>query len=511
MEKHFKWLLVFIILTFLSACNTTVQQNALESIEESESKTFNVAFTWSPANLDPHGSEGWEVMRAGIAETLIMLDENLEPSPWLAKNWEQEDSQTFILYLQENVLFHNGTKMNAERVKASLERSLEMNQRAKDLLQLDLIEVLDDHSLKLVTKEPNAALIAHLADPSTIIADVSVIDDNINSPVLTGAFTVKQFQKDEFLLVERFKEYWGEPSLIDEITIRFISDGNTRLMALQAGEVDAATDIPIDNIPVIERDKNIEILTASSLRTHMMLYNFNSPIFEEPLHRQAIDSSILKEEIVQSVMMGKGAVANSPFADVLPFGSINSSEERLSLPSILKEAGWVREETGNWMKGGEPFEITMLTFPQRPELTVMAEIIQNTLHQEGILVHLKQVENIDEALKTEHWDMAMYSMLTAHTGDPQYFLNIFYHSNSPSNVSNYQSAAIDELIEEINRTSDQDKRNTLALEMQNMINEDLPQSFIVYPETVFGARSNVSGFNPHPIEYYYIRPGIKVE
>ncbi|WP_100399557.1 ABC transporter substrate-binding protein [Bacillus sp. FJAT-44742] len=502
MRKHLTFFFIVISLLLLAACqNTTAEDNR-----------FTVAFPWSPANLDPHGSENWEVMRAGIAETLVGLDENLEPLPWLAKEWKQEDDNTWIFDLQENVTFHNGKEMNAEHVKASLEHSLEVNQRAADLLQLETIEIVDEYTLKMVTNEPNAALIPHLADPSTIIADVSVEGDEASFPTLTGAFKVKEFNIDESLIVERFDEYWGEHAKLPEIEIRYISEGETRLMALQSGEVDAAADIPMDNIPVLENDSAIEVHTAPSLRTHMLLYNMESPFFKELLHRKAVEASIPKEEIVRSVMMDQGTVAYSPFSDVLLFGEVGVEEETIPVKDLMEESGWSKnEESGLWEKDGEPVELTMLTFPQRPELTVMGEIIQSELLNEGITVHLRQVENIDEALTTEEWDFSMYSMLTAHTGDPQYFLNIFYHSSSPSNVSSYKSDEMDQMIENLNRTTDIEERHDLAVQMQEKLNEDLPQSFIVYPETVFAAKSGVEGFIPHPIEYYYIHSSIEME
>jgi peptide/nickel transport system substrate-binding protein len=140
----------------------------------------------------------------------------------------------------------------------------------------------------------------------------------------------------------------------------------------------------------------------------------------------------------------------------------------------------------------------------------MAEAIQSELLKEGIIVNIRQVENIDEALMNEDWDLSMYSMLTAHTGDPQYFLSIFYQSGSESNVSHYESAIVDQKIHELHESSDRAKRDQLAIEIQEIINNDLPQSFIVHPKTVFGTKKGVEGFTPHPIEYYYIHSKLDV-
>lgn len=505
------WMAAFVFALSLVGCAASTEQTTEKDKKESSNQTLTMAFAWSPASLDPHGSDSWEIMRSGTGETLVKLNEQLEPEPWLAKEWKQENETAWVFTLEENVRFHNGKKMDAESVKASLLRSIEKDQKAKDLLQVKSIEVLAPNQLKVVTAQPNAALIAHLADPSTIIADTETIENKNSYPALTGAFKFKQFNKDESLVVERYEDYWGEKALLSKVTIKFIADGNTRLMALQSGDVDAATDIPVDSIELLKKDKNIEVLTAPSLRTHMLMFNMQSPLFKELSYRKVVDMSIPREAIVSSVMKGEGTEAKSPFAEVLPFGKVQKIKETQTIDQLLKQDGWEKNTKGIWEKQGKPFEVKMLTFPQRPELSVMAEIIQNELLKAGIQVKIRQVENIDEVLANEDWDLSMYSMLTAHTGDPQYFLNIFYRSTSDSNVSHYVSPALDSMIDQLNGTSDAAKRNGLAVEIQEQINKDLPQSFIVHPKTIFAVRNGVKGFIPHPIEYYYNHAQVDVK
>lgn len=501
------WMVFCSLILSLAGCAGVEKEGAVETASD---KKATLAFPWSPQSLDPHGIDSWEIMRSGTGETLVKLNEELKPAPWLAKEWKQENETTWVLKLEENVSFHNRKAMNADSVRESLLRSIARDQKAKDLLQVESMEVLSEHELKIVTKQPNAALIAHLADPSTIIVDVTTIDDKNSYPALTGAFQFKQFNKDESLVVERYEDYWGEQALLSEVTIKFIPDGNTRLMALQSGDVDGATDIPIDNIAVLEKDEKFDVLPAPSLRTHMLLFNMNSSLFKDAALRKVIDLSIPREDIVKSIMMKQGTEAKSPFPEILPFGNVEKERPTKTIEQLMKQAGWKKNADAMWERQGKPFEVTLLTFPQRPELTVMAETIQSELLHEGIKANIRQVENIDEALANDDWDLSMYSMLTAHTGDPQYFLNVFYRSDSESNVSHYVSPPLDRMIDELNQTADSTKRNELALQIQQIINKDLPQSFIVHPKTVFGVRDGVKGFTPHPIEYYYIHPKIDV-
>lgn len=478
--------------------------------EESSDKKATLAFSWSPATLDPHGSDSWEIMRSGTAETLIKLNKELEPIAWLARSWKQENDTTWVFQLQNNVTFHNGKVMDATSVKESLQRSMDKDQRAKDLLQIKSMEAVSDTELRINTTKPNAALLASLADPSTIILDVKTIAKD-NYPAFTGAFKIKQFNQDESLIVERYQDYWGEKALLSEVNIKFIADANTRLMALQSGDVDGATDISVDNIAVLEKNKNFEVLTATSLRTHMLMYNLESPLFKELALRKVVDILIPREDIVDSVMKGEGTVAHHPFSPVLRFGKVKNIEETESVNQLMQQEGWKKNNKGMWEKEGKAFEATLLTFPQRPELTVMAEVIQSKLLAEGMKVNIRQVENIDDTLANENWDLSMYSMLTAHTGDPQYFLEIFYRSNSDSNVSKYASPSVDRMISQLSQTTDMEERNELAIKIQEKINEDIPQSFIVYPNTVFSVKKGLKGFVANPIEYYYNHSQIDVE
>ncbi|YCA42193.1 ABC transporter substrate-binding protein [Bacillus sp. JZ8] len=503
--RSYSVILALLCFIFLAVAGCSEGQDRAES----DSKKLSFAFPWSPKSLDPHGSDSWEVMRSGAGETLIKLNEDLKPEPWLASSWERKDRKTWTFTLRENVSFHNGEKMSAESVKKSLLRSNEKDSKVKDLLKLETIRVIDDHKIEIVTKQPNEALISHLADPSTIIAEVSTLDEKEEYPSLTGAFQFEKFNKDESLIMKRNEEYWGQKARVTEIDIKFISDGNTRLMALQSGDVDGAVDISTDQISVLKNSDNINVLAAPSLRTHMMMFNMNSARVTNLSVRQAIDKVLPREEILTSIMKNEGTKGNGPFPDVLSFGKVKQSQESQSFDSLMKQGGYTKED-GVWTKGGEPLQLTMLTFPQRPELTVMAETIQSSLLKEGIKVKVRSVENIDDVLAEDNWDLSMYSMLTAHTGDPQYFLNLFYNSKSLANVSHYNSAEVDKLLTELNQTSGEKEREEIAIKIGNQINKDIPQSFIVYPNTVFGVNEKVKNFEPSPIEYYYITPNVDV-
>lgn len=137
------WLAFIVFILVLTGCTGTNENPPKEASTDkvSSGQTLTMAYTWNPGGLDPHGRDSLFVMRSGVGETLIKLNKQLEPKPWLAKEWKQVDETTWLFKLQEHVTFHNGKGMDAERVKHSLLRTLDKNQKAKDLLQIESIEV----------------------------------------------------------------------------------------------------------------------------------------------------------------------------------------------------------------------------------------------------------------------------------------------------------------------------------------------------------------------------------
>lgn len=508
MKKLCTTLFLLICIIALVGCSGEKREKKANINTDGEKEDVTLAFSWSPSGLDPHTGDSWEIMRSGIAETLIKLDEDLIPTAWLAKSFKQVNDTTWLFNLRENVVFHNGNVMDANAVKNSLQHAIKQNQGTKDLLKIKKIEVISDTTLKIETTEVNAALISNLADPGAIIVDVSSLKQKESYPAFTGSYAIKNFKQDESLFVQRYEKYWGEKAKTKEVTIKFIPDGATRLLALQSGDVDGATDISVDHIDVLKKKDNFKILTAKSLRTHFVMYNMESPIFKQLAIRKAIDSLIPRQEIVDSVMNGQGTAAVGPFSPILPFGKLESTKEQQTTDQLMQQDGWKKNRSGMWEKDGKEFEATFLSFPQRPELTVMAEVIQSKLLEQGMKVTIRQVENIDETLVNEKWDLAMYSMLTAHTGTPYFFLDVFYRSNSTSNLNHFASQPVDTLIDELNQTTDTDKSEKLAIQIQNEISKFVPYSYIVYPNTIFAMNKDLEGFEALSVEYYYNNSGI---
>src|SRR5690606_10182092 len=169
---------------------------------------------------DPGISAGTQAqtVRFAIYEGLVEFDESGEIQPLLATSWTvSEDQREWTFTLREGVTFHDGTPFDANAVKASLDRILDPENgfgRRSTLAAIETVEVVDDHTVKLVTAEPFGPLLAHLASDAAVIISPAALEQHGEeigwNPVGTGPFTYASHVPEQSVTVRRNDAYWGE-------------------------------------------------------------------------------------------------------------------------------------------------------------------------------------------------------------------------------------------------------------------------------------------------------------
>ncbi len=481
-------------------------------------KAITVGEAQFPTNMDAAlGWNGWYTVKYGIGETLVRLTTDMELEPWLAETWTQDDDFTWRLQIREGVYFTNGEELTAEKVKASLDRALELNTRAPSLLDIQQIEA-QGSELIITTNNPNPALVSNLTDPLTAIVDADAAremgDDFAMEPVMTGPFILTSFVPDEEVIVEKNPDYWGVEAGLDRAIFRLIPDAGTRLMALQAGEVQMAVGLPEEAHDVLAREGNHQIMSQSTARSHILIFNLQKPVFSDKAVRLAVNKAINRDDLADKLMKGQGVSARGPFPLVLPFGGDQLEAypyDPEKAAGILDDAGWKPGSNGIRQKGGQKLEFTIVTYAARPELPIIGETIQSQLKKVGIDVQVSIVDGITDYLKSGDFDASIYSINTAITGDPQYFLEIFFRTGADSNFGGYSNPQMDELINRLTAKFEMPERYEVAREAQQMILNDAAFAFLVYPKYSVAVHNNIKGFEIYPSEFYFLFPRMTLE
>ncbi|MGM0875693.1 MAG: nickel ABC transporter substrate-binding protein [Bacillota bacterium] len=515
-----KSLLAILIGLFILAVAGCSAENSNTDAEgektEEKDKKVTMIFSFKSANLDPH--TGFTPIRAGITETLLKLDEDSNIEGWLAEKWETTDNITWEFTIRDGVTFQDGAKLDAAGVKASIERSIAVNESLGGSLKIQSMEA-DDQKLTIITTEPYPALPSELVNPYTSIVNIAAEKEMgeeafRNAPVGTGPFKVKKFTSNQEVQVVRNDRYWaGEPK-INEATIKFNEDANVRALALQSKEADVVYNLPAEGIEAIEKDKELKIESVPGLRSHFFLFNQQSPKVSDVKVREALNLLIDRKSIADDIMLGHAVPANGPFHSSLPFG-IDDEVEELDIEkakALLGEAGYKENADGKMEKDGKPLKLEIITYKARPELPLIAQLFQSDAAKAGVEIDIKTVENADTHLaENTDWEMGTYSNNTSPRGDGSYFLNTAFTDTGALNVGKINIPELNEVIKELNTTSDLDKRTQLTKDAANVINKEVSHSYAVYPNIIVGMNDRVTDWNPTAEEYYILTHTLDVK
>jgi len=493
----------------LSACmgggDSTTSKN--------EGKHINFLYNFSTNSLDPHVDSSYVPLRAGITETLIRLDEeNLSIEPWLAESWGGEDGQNWTIKLREDVKFQNGKQMDAEAVKKSLERALKENVAIQNALKIDTIKA-DGFTLTIKTTEPFPEFISELVNPNVAIIDVSE-EDVVNKPVGTGPFKLASFTPGSKLELERFDDYWDGASKLDSVTFAFNEDANARTLALKSGQTDIVYRPEVESLDSLKEDSKMKVESTATFRVHQLTMNMQREEMKDINVRKALDALIDRQKIVDKILLGHAEAARGPFLPSLPFAPTYDKRQTGSDVSVqyLKEAGYTLKN-GKMQKDGKQLSLTLLTYPARADLPLIAQVLQSDAKQIGIDIKIKQIETPEEYMASHRdWDIATYSNLTAPRGDAGYYLNATYHPKGALNFSQADEPELTGIIDELNRTVNQKKRAELAEKAADYVDDNVINSFMLHPSTIVAYnKDKVKNWFTAKSEYYMITNKLDVK
>ncbi|WP_078552348.1 nickel ABC transporter substrate-binding protein [Bacillus alkalicellulosilyticus] len=504
-KQKISFMILALILVVATGCADQAEST------ETEDKSLTLLFSFASKSIDPH--QDWIGVRAGIAETLVKIDENLDIQPWIAESWEQADEKTWTFTIRDGITFHDGSSVDGEAVKASFERLFEVNEAIAANLKVEAIEA-SGQEVTFRTTEAYPAFLSELVHTNAAVVKADV--DNIGEkPVATGPFQVVDFTPEVEITLEKYEGYWDGPANLDDVTIKFNSDGNVRALALQSGEVDIAYHLPPETLAPIEESDNLRVESVSSLRVHFILYNSAKPALQDVKVRKAIDHLINRPVAVSEIMNGHATEANGPFNPNFEFASNQEPEsyDPAQSEKLLEEAGYVKNSDGMLEKDGEVLQLTLATYEGRPELPLMAQYLQAEAASIGIDINIVNAEDIDSYLweKQDEWDLVTYSNLTAPRGDGGYFLNVAYSPEGSLNPGQINIPQLNELTTELNSTADYQQRIVLQKEAVEIILDEVPQSFILFPHIIVGVNERVQNWTPGSEEYYLITNKIDVE
>lgn len=340
-----KYLLTFILVLLLivSACSKDNDSSSTDKAKdkdgdtavENESKILTIANGTDVTSFDihNHNTTSTEAVHVNMFNYLVKNGGAEGFISDLAESWENIDDNTWSFKLKEGVKFHNGEELTADDVKFTLERV------AKDetLLefgsykQIQEVKVKSDYEFDIITENPEPALLNRLSRLGSGILPKDYIEKEgwevfLKEPVGSGPYKLKEWKRDDRLVLEANKDYFGEAPKWDELVFRAIPEDSTRVSELLTGGVDIAVNIPPTDVERIDAGDGSSVITTPTQRVMMLvLRTGEGNVTADPLVREAIDLAIDKQAIVDSLLNGAGQVTRTR---VTP-GNVGANEDLL--------------------------------------------------------------------------------------------------------------------------------------------------------------------------------------
>ena len=437
--------------------------------------------------------------------------------PGLATSWDvAADGLTYTFHLRTGVKFHDGTPFNADAVVFSLGRQFKKDMPAyqfgpwqywgdmdMDNIINDVVKV-DDATVKITLKKREAPFIANLAMNFAAIVSPTAAKqygaDFKNHPVGTGPFKFVSWTKDDNIVLDRFDGYWGQKAYLDRVILKVITDKSARYLSLKKGEVDMIEFPNPSDIPAIQSDPNLKIVSQSGMNVGYLALNTMHKPFDNKLVRQAMNYAIDKKAIIDAVYGSLGTAAKNP----IPPGMWSYNDKIEAYPynpdkakQLLAQAGYASGFTTNlWAMP--------VSRPYNPDAKKVAEIIQAQLSKVSITANIVSYDwgtYLDKLSKGEH-DAALIGW-TGDNGDPDNFLFVLLSipaTEIPAqNYSFWKNTAFNDLITQAKQTSDIAKRTQLYQQAQVIFHDEAPWVPIAHSTVVQPMKKTVQGFQLYPV------------
>ncbi|MGH9157810.1 MAG: ABC transporter substrate-binding protein [Acidimicrobiales bacterium] len=476
--------------------------------------TLVVALTADPGQLNPAITTSGVVHPAAepMFNGLVSIGEDSKPVGELAESWRiGNGGARYTFTLRKNVTWHDGRPFTSADVKYTYEQVLLKFHARTKASMADALDGIDTPNALTVVfrfKRPYAPLLQQMDVtegpilPRHIYDGTDPLTNPANTrPIGTGPFKFVSYDQGSQITLARNPTYFraGLP-YFDKMVLRVIPDASTRIVALEAGEVDWLPSVPIPASDRARLNTKLALVRTAwnpggSNCIMTMSYNLDRPVLRDVRVRRAIAFAIDRDQFLSQVLFGEGRVADAPISSGIPFAHATDVNIPGFSPTLanqlLDQAGWPREGDSRVARGvsGVPDGTRLaLDFVQRPADAKYGEIVRQRLGTVGIAVTLRNLEDLvfrPTIFRDRNFDLNVISYCNG--TDPQIGVRRMFVSSQigPTDFTNssaYRNGEVDALFDQAAQAVDRNEARKIYRRIQAIVVDDLPYLWLV--ETV---------------------------
>jgi len=421
----------------------------------------------------------------------------LEPD--LAESWEISDDGLVYTFHLRDAKFSDGTAVTAGDVVFSLTRLRDDPESVQGAMYqiMKSVEAVDDKTVAITLNEPSSPFLSTLAMFSAAVLPEHAVtemgEEFSSNPVGAGAFKLFSWERGVVVALARNDHYWEEglPKL-DGVEWYAIADDNTRILKVQAGELDAALFIPFNRVVDLEADPDIQVhLDASTRQDHLLVNHSHAPLDNKNV-RKALHMAVDQNAIVDVVTFGLGTPANS----YIPAGALYYNPDNPMYPYDPEKAKEMLAA-----EGVEDLELDYMVSTGDKVEEQTAILVKEQLAQVGVTVNIIKVD------PSQFWDELVEGNYDLTVG---YWTNDIIDPDQKSTFcvgmdgnlnyyTRYENVDVAQMVADARVELDDAKRQAIYYEIQAIAKDDVNWIDLYYSPFRNISRSYVHGFEQNPL------------
>lgn len=494
-------------LALLTPLALTVTACGVGAGGDAPSDTLRIAGPFEVHSLDPV-ADGEIFTRLQVSETLVTSDLEGRLAPGLATAWSSDDAgTTWTFELVEGASFHDGSPLTPQAAASALDTVAA--ESASPLAEVPIEEIRAGAStLTFVLDRPDQTLPAVLTHYSAAILAPSAYDEDgrVVDVVGTGPYEVDDVELPASITTVRSEEWRGEAPAIEHVSFQSVGRAESRALLAASGQADVVFGLEPAGRERVESTDGVRIESSLQPRTILLKVDADHPVLGDVDVRRALSLALDREAMAQAVLREEELAATQLLppslaawhADLEPL-----AHDQEQARSLLADAGWTPGPDGVLERDGEPLALTLLTYPDRPELPALATAIQAALADVGIdlQVEVTNSSEIPAGQADGSLEMALIAKHFALVSDPLVDIAaVFAPGGSDWGVMDWSddrvTRAVDALLAGVPDAAAARHRETIARTAQ----EQLPLIPVAWYRMNAAVSDRVDGFVMDPLE-----------